>query len=70
MADISLQIGRSCAIEFNASFNQQTPPLRIEGKVAYCVLAGQGGFRIGFHLPGLPPTAKKYIEKIMSMQKF
>jgi hypothetical protein len=70
MADLSLTAGRICSIEFNASFNQNPVLLRLEGKVAYCVLAGAAGFRIGFHLFNLDAAAKKHIEKIISMQKF
>jgi hypothetical protein len=69
-ADLSLPAGHACTIEFNASFTQEPVPLRLEGKVAYCVLAGAAGFRIGFHLPNLNQATKKHIEKIMSMQKF
>jgi hypothetical protein len=70
LADLSLTAGHMCGIEFNASFDQQPQPLRLDGRVAYCVLSGPAGFRIGFHLQNLNPAAKKHIEKIMSMQKF
>jgi len=70
VADLSLATGQLCAIEFNASYDQNPKPLRLEGRVAYCVLAGASGFRIGFHLPNLNPAAKKQIDQIISMQKF
>jgi hypothetical protein len=70
MADLSLVSGHACAVEFNAALNQEPLPLRLEGRVAYCVLAGPAGFRIGLHFPELDAASKKHIARIMSMQKF
>jgi len=69
-ADLSLLPGRLCAVEFNASYTPEPVPLKLEGRVAYCVLAGRAGFRIGFHVPKLDPASKKHVENIMIMQKF
>jgi hypothetical protein len=68
--DLSLPAQYVCAIEFNASFTEIPIPLRLEARVAYCVLAGAAGFRIGLHLPNTDTAVKKHIEKIISMQKF
>lgn len=69
-ADVSLPVDSVCTVEFNASYTAEPIPLRLRGRVAYCVLAGTAGFRIGFHLPSLDPFAKKHVEQILSMQKF
>lgn len=69
-ADVSLPVDFFCTVEFNASYTAEPITLRLRGRVAYCVLAGAAGFRIGFHLPSLDPLAKKHVEHILSMQKF
>ena len=69
-ADVSLPVDSICTVEFNASYTPEPVPLRLRGRVAYCVLAGAAGFRIGFHLSSLDPLSKKHIENILSMQRF
>lgn len=70
LADISINAGAFCTVEFNASYTQEPIILRLRAQAAYCVLAGQDGFRLGFHFCDLDPQAKNYIQKILSMQKF
>lgn len=69
-ADLSLPIDTMCTVEVNASYTTEPIPLRLRGRVAYCVLAGAKGFRIGFHVAQLDPMAKKHVENILTMQKF
>jgi hypothetical protein len=69
-ADVSLPVDSICTVEFNASYTRDPLPLRLRGRVAYCVLAGAAGFRIGFQLLSLDPLAKKHVEHILTMQKF
>lgn len=70
LADISLNTGALCTVEFNASYTEEPIILRLHAQVAYCVLAGQHGFRLGFQFHDLDQQAKNYIQKILSMQKF
>jgi hypothetical protein len=69
-ADLSIPVNTNCAVEFNASYTATPVPLRLQGRVAYCVLAGVAGFRIGLHIPHLDAYAKKHVETILTMQKF
>lgn len=69
-ADIALETGAICTVEFNASYTEDPVILRLPAQVAYCTLAGQNGFRLGFHFFDLAQPAKDHIEKILSMQKF
>jgi len=68
--DFSLPVGAVCVIEFNASYTPVPQLLRLEGHVAYCVLAGIDGFRIGFHVPQVDAATRKQLEHIMSMQSY
>lgn len=70
LADISLNAGALCTVEFNASYTEEPIILRLQAQVAYCVLAGQDGFRLGFQFHDLDQQAKNYIQKILSMQKY
>lgn len=70
LADIALEAGAICTVEFNASYTQDAIILRLPAQIAYCVLAGQDGFRLGFHFCDLDEPAKNHIQKILSMQKF
>jgi hypothetical protein len=69
-ADLSLPVNASCTVEFNASYSADPVLLRLQGRVAYCVLAGASGFRIGLHIPHLDAHMKKHVETILTMQKF
>lgn len=70
LADISINAGAMCTVEFNASYTRDPIILRLQAQVAYCVLAGQDGFRLGFHFCDLDKSAKDHIQIILSMQKF
>lgn len=70
LADIAINAGAMCTVEFNASYTQDAIVLRLPARVAYCVLAGQDGFRLGFHFCDLDKPAKNHIQKILTMQKF
>lgn len=69
-ADVSLPVNSICTVEFNASYTLEPIQLRLRGRVAYCVLAGAAGFRIGLHLSPLDALSKKHFENILAMQKF
>jgi hypothetical protein len=69
-ADLSLPVNASCTVEFNASYTLDPVLLRLRGRVAYCVLAGAAGFRIGLHIPQMDAHAKKHVDNILVMQKF
>lgn len=70
LTDISINSGAICTVEFNASYTQESIILRLRAQVAYCVLAGQDGFRLGFHFCELDQPAKDHIQKILAKQKF
>src|SRR3546814_530615 len=63
LADISLNTGAMCMVEFNASYTQEPIILRLHTQTAYCLLAGQDGFRIGFQFLDLDQQAKNHIQK-------
>lgn len=69
-ADLSLPVDSVAAVEFNASYGADPAPLRLHGRVAYCVLAGAAGFRIGLHVTEMDAHAKNQVETILTMQKF
>lgn len=70
LADIAINADALCTVEFNASYTEEPIILRLRAHVAYCVLAGQDGFRLGFQFCDLDQQAKNYIQNILSMQKF
>jgi hypothetical protein len=69
-ADLSLPVNSFASVEFNASYTAEAAPIRLRGRVAYCVLAGTAGFRIGLHVTQMDPAAKRQVETILAMQKF
>jgi hypothetical protein len=70
LANISMHPGTACHIEFNASYTHEPLLLKLEARTAYCVLAGQDGFRIGFHLPDVDPHTKKHLAHIVATHEF
>jgi hypothetical protein len=69
-ADLALPVNSFATVEFNASYTATPAPLRLRGRVAYCVLAGTAGFRMGLHVTQMDAHAKKQVENILAMQKF
>lgn len=69
-ADLSLPVNSFASVEFNASYTAEAAAIRLRGRVAYCVLAGTAGFRIGLHVTQMDPAAKRQVETILAMQKF
>jgi hypothetical protein len=60
-------VGASCSINLNAVVGAQIVQLDFSCTVAYCILAGIHGFRIGLHIDDSLGLHRPQLQKIIDM---
>lgn len=61
---------QTCTLRIHPLDEDKVPELILNGTIAYCILSGIQGFRIGIQLTELEPAARLRIERIIKMGYF
>ncbi|HEU0202822.1 MAG TPA: PilZ domain-containing protein [Burkholderiaceae bacterium] len=58
--------GGACEVRFDLSAGGKLETVAVQTRVAYCVLAGKDGFRVGFEIVAADATSRAAIDRFLA----